>query len=830
MNKWSDSMKDLFIQPNIDESKIVLSFTPSSNHSNLVCRIYDQDEVIAESTIDVKPGNGLCSYELTLPRFQHWSVDSPHLYRLKISQLGIDQTFGMTKIHVKDRKIYFNNMPFYIRGFIRGRAAHDHPNLTGVSPREYYEKNIRMAKAFGFNFVRFHSTVPPIEFLEAADRLGFLCQVEIRKYFGHYQKEREETNFDGDQTLVDEKDWEEMLYVLRNHPCVMVYCMGNEINNPGTNERVRVIRKLTQKLDPTRLFLDTCSRGEYDRDTVDIDVQHMSYFAPFGTHYSMFDDSIHLAIYGSIHGKKMVEQDQEDDPAFILRREVSVKFPLIAHEVCHYNVLRDPYKLDEKFKRYHAEKPWWIDELIKMIQTKGHEKQFGTMLQASTRFQYIWIKQNIESVRKSRLLQGFHFLQLTDTDRYENANGFIDCFDDVKDIPPEKVLPFNRPTVLVADLPQRTFMEKTKLVVPIHISHFASDHFDSGVFRWEIRNKNDQSVLMSGAMDQLDLARRGNFCLCRLAIQWPAVNSPTWLVFSCEINGDNGEKVSNQWDLWLFPNMPERLSAQTISVDLNEVQINKRYFQLTQKQDAEPTEKLLISDHFDEKVLHHLEQGKDALILYRIAENRSKMAPREKYYLPSTWDRFKAIIWDRGQNCGGFLRKSPVVGDFPHDGFIDWQFYHLIEDCDKIDLDDFPVRVEPIIEGVDKAVRDRFDVGRFDLSELQYAYTMRKFAYLFELKVGQGRLIVAGMNFKGIETEVPETCWLFESLINYMGLPVFNPQASLSVEALRQYLLAKGESKRIKERMMTQYWQLDDAPLESEKYWKESEEWLRSDV
>jgi hypothetical protein len=155
--------------------------------------------------------------------------------------------------------------------------------------------------------------------------------------------------------------------------------------------------------------------------------------------------------------------------------------------------------------------------------------------------------------------------------------------------------------------------------------------------------------------------------------------------------------------------------------------------------------------------------------------------------------------------------------------------YNLIEDCDKINLDDFPVKVEPIIEGIDKATRDRFDVGRFDIPEFQYEYTMRKFGYLFEIKVGTGRLFVCGLNFKGLEKDIPETCWMFENILNYMQSDEFKPIVSVEVDVLKKYLENKSSSRRTKERMMTQYWQLDDAPLESKQYWAESEEWLRED-
>ena len=56
--------------------------------------------------------------------------------------------------------------------------------------------------------------------------------------------------------------------------------------------------------------------------------------------------------------------------------------------------------------------------------------------------------------------QSFHFLQLSDTERYENSNGILDCFDDSTGISEQEFLKFNSDTVLLADLPKRTFFEK----------------------------------------------------------------------------------------------------------------------------------------------------------------------------------------------------------------------------------------------------------------------------------------------------------------------------------------------------------------------------------
>jgi hypothetical protein len=238
---------------------------------------------------------------------------------------------------------------------------------------------------------------------------------------------------------------------------------------------------------------------------------------------------------------------------------------------------------------------------------------------------------------------------------------------------------------------------------------------------------------------------------------------------------------------------------------------------------------LLIANRFDETVIEYLSAGGDVLMLYRLPETRDRRSPaaKEKYYLPATWDRFKGVIWDRGTNLGAFMRPSEALAGFPHDGLIDMQFHSLIDDCDKICLDDFPVPVEPIMQGVDKASRDRFDVFTFKLSELQPEWTMRKFAYLFELRVGPGRMLVSGLNFTGIRRGNPAACAMFESLLRYVASDAFSPAAEISPTEFSDYLLAKGAAPRVKERMMTQYWQLNDAPLESPQYWLDAEDYIR---
>lgn len=829
-----DILSDLFIVPEFDKSKVSVSFTASSGLTSCAWEVMDKRKVIARGKAKVRP-RGKISFESVIKDFTPWDTNNPYLYTLRMTlklngnTVVMDKPFGMRKIHATPDGIFVNNKRFYVRGYIRGREAHDHPNLENLPLEKYYEKNIRAAKDYGFNFIRFHSRIPPEECFRAADKLGIFIHVEIRKYFGKYQKERSVMYHGG--VLVDEKLWRSEIKRIRNHPSLMVYCLGNEIRHPGCNPRVEHLAGVARKLDPTRLFLDTCAHGEFDRTYVDIDVQHMSYFYPFGKNYDMFENTYNWRIYGSCKGISLIEQDKEQNGAWKVERAISIDQPVLAHEICHYAAWRDLDELEQKFVKHGQEKPWWIDELKKLIKLKKMGKDLKKCIEASRCFQFIGLKLGIEAARRSKLLSGFHFLQLADTDRYENSNGLIDCFDEKKGVSEKEFKKFNGDSVLLVDMPRRTYFEGENFNIPVIISHFSPEVRGAAHFRFSLKSNNNKSVSISGSLREINLDECRREEICNINIAMPEVKKPEALTLTCMLFAkDRSYRIENSWNVWLYPDRPDELKGVKATVALDDINLNLRYPQIENSGSLKNPERLLIVNRFTSEVLKHLEKGGDVLMLYRVPETRDRRdpdAPTEKYYLPATWDRFKGVIWDRGHNCGAFIRPSKALAGFPNDGFADLQFHGLIDDCDKICLDDFPVAIDPIMQGVDRAVRDRFDVYTYGMSEFEPRWTLRKFGYLFELKVGRGRLFVSGFNFTGLNTDQPETCAMFESLVNYMRSNSFKPGKSITAGELCKYLLKKGKAPRIRERKMTQYWQLDEEPLESAKYWKESEIYIK---
>ncbi|MBR1965367.1 MAG: hypothetical protein IKA22_02030, partial [Lentisphaeria bacterium] len=149
-------------------------------------KIYDAENIqVNADVIYKKEENGKFYTAFDGSNLKKWSPNHPELYTLIAD--NVSQRFGYCELSTLDnRAVMLNGTPCYLRGCIRGIVAHDHPNMTGGTLKDAAVKYIRQAKKYGFNLVRFHSTIPPVEFVEAADEEGFLIHMEIG--FASYER------------------------------------------------------------------------------------------------------------------------------------------------------------------------------------------------------------------------------------------------------------------------------------------------------------------------------------------------------------------------------------------------------------------------------------------------------------------------------------------------------------------------------------------------------------------------------------------------------------------------------------------------------------------
>lgn len=736
-----------------------------------------------------------------------WSLTEPYLYiyRLDITYSDGEQEehcgrFGFRKIGQNGKNITINDKPVYIRGYIRGAKAHDHANLLGLSLKDFYLKNLRQAKKFGFNYVRFHSVVPEEELFEAADEVGMLVHVELRPPHDIYNN-LEEMITTG-SAIVPEEFLKETVDKYFNHPSFAVYCIGNEIKRARSDD-IRKIREKIDELDGTRLFLDTCAWGKNNRPNVDMDVQHLSYYFPYGKHACMYDDTENLLAANVDENEPMKVETENCE----IVRNLYFNVPLLAHEVCHYTALRDFYSLKEKFIKSGAAMPWWLDEEIKLIEEKGFKNSFSEMFKASKHFQFICWKTAYEEMRKSSLLGGFHFLQFADTDAYENSNGVVDCFDDENCVKPEDFLKFNGDRVLIADLKTRNYFCADEITIPVYFSNLGEDAETRANLSLTLE-KNGKAYV-DCFMKNLDVSRKGSYKLCKTKIILPKEEGVYAL--KLKLTTERGGYSENEWTLWIYDKPAKK---ETYKEFVSYVCDNAA-----------------IMDDI-EKAYDLLEKGKKVCLVYRSDWTRHRLNPdmkSPKYAFKASWNRFKPVIWDRGTNFGGINDKATLNKyGFPCEDYYDFNFGEISEDCDKINLDDFPIAVKKLISGIDKSSRDRFDAYKdaYNLPELMPDRTLRDFAYLFELKVGKGSLLVCGLNLTGLDKNEPSSIAMAEFIKRYINSEDFNPENGISLENLQAYMSECAKTP-VRERTMTQFWELDDAPVESPEFWRMAKEYLK---
>ena len=757
--------------------------------------------------VDLRVNGNRARGEFAISDPELWNPDSPALYGFSAdikSECGEEKAegkFAFRSIGTNGKNVCINGVPIYVRGYIRGATAHEHANDANLSETEFYRKNITQAKKFGFNTVRFHSAVPSEAFFSVADELGLLVHIELRPPHDIYNN-LEEMVTTGN-AVVPEEFLKNVINSNYNHPSLAVYCIGNEIKNApaGTIEK---IKERIDALDGTRLFIDTCAWGENGRPGIDIDVQHLSYYFPFGKHGNMYDDTDNLLVVDHSESRPMRAEGVNAS----VSRTPHFSVPLIAHEVCHYTALRDFKGLKNKFFECGTPLPWWIDEEIKLIEEKGYSARYDEMYKASKSFQAECWKTAFEAMRSSKILGGFHFLQFADTDRYENSNGIVDCFDDENYVTPEFFGKFNGERVLLCDLVYRLFYGGQEIVLPINFSNYGKDFESVASFRFELVRESGE-VCASCELPNVDIERKGLYELCKVKARIPAVSSSEKLILRAKLTVGGKVYSENEWKIWAYEKTEPVSYREFVSYENGNV---------------------VITDEI-EKAFDCLEKGKNVCLVYRSDWTRhlaNKTQQNPKYAFRATWNRFKPVIWDRGTNFGGLcnaelLRKY----GFASEKYYDFNYGVISEDCDKIILDDFPVVVENIVSGIDKSSRDRFDAykGSFNLPEIMADRTLRDFGYLFALAAGKGKLLVCGLNLTGLDREEPSSESMARFILRYISSADFAPKTAISIADLKEYM-KKCAASPVKERIMTQFWELDDAPVESPLFWKESREYL----
>ena len=189
-----------------------------------------------------------------------WSIDDPYLYTLEVSVMEGRKQLDTETVTTGLRTIRFDNgKGFFLNGQnikMYGVCLHSDAGALGTAvPLSVWEYRLQQLRKLGVNAIRMaHNPADPA-FMDLCDRMGFLFMAESFDTWNTPKNHAEK----GYNLYFDEwweADTRAMVEQARNHPCVVIYSVGNEIrdnlNNEQGFEKYRRQQDLVHSIDPTR--------------------------------------------------------------------------------------------------------------------------------------------------------------------------------------------------------------------------------------------------------------------------------------------------------------------------------------------------------------------------------------------------------------------------------------------------------------------------------------------------------------------------------------------------------------------------------------------------
>ena len=186
-----------------------------------------------------------------------WSIDKPNLYTALVEVYSGKILADLVKVKFGIRTLEFTaEKGFLLNGekvLLKGGCMHHDNGILGSATFDRAEeRRVELMKAYGFNAIRTSHNPPSCQFLDACDRLGVLVIDEAFDMWEIPKNPQDYARFFKEWWL---KDIESMVLRDRNHPSVIMWSIGNEINERSDSSGLKIAKNLVDEvrsLDPSR--------------------------------------------------------------------------------------------------------------------------------------------------------------------------------------------------------------------------------------------------------------------------------------------------------------------------------------------------------------------------------------------------------------------------------------------------------------------------------------------------------------------------------------------------------------------------------------------------
>lgn len=610
---------------------------------------------------------------------QTWSLEHPCLYTARLElpdELGnrTVQTvrFGLRAFEFRHRTFYLNGQPIYPRLILSWGWYPD--QLSPMPEPDRIRRDFLRLKSLGFNGVKVCLWSPPQFYFDVADELGMLLWVELPLWIPEVGQ-----NF-REQVL---REYRQMALQARNHPAVVIYTLGCELNRAVPADFLAELYRLVKLISGGAVVRDNSGSGEAYGGWLDES-------ADFYDHHFYCDLQFLRPLLA------------EFQPGWRPPK------PWVMGEFCDYDTVRD---LPALLRANAGQPPWWLNPdpavnpqgarwehrlpfHIENLRQSGLWRRLDVLRQASYRQGLLHRKVTLEMVRLEPDLSGYVVTGETDTPI--SAAGMWDELGTLK-FPAEKFSRFNQDTVLLLGFDRRRVWTaggdrvslrdrwnhwagsafRTILV----ISHFGNFQ-GKGIVKWQAAFPGeapfaDGEILAVFQPGVVQPAGAIEFLVPMVKIPRMALLQAEWL------NAEH--KVANCWKLWFYPQELWENIRPFACYDPAGILSGLKEAGAPIVADRWHGFQTAICTQWNSEVEGYLKSGGRAVLLL---SSPAAPAPFAVVEVPFWREALKLV------------EPHPAWGNFPHENDPGLQFYSLATDC-ALETGRWERRCRPLLRRLD---------------------------------------------------------------------------------------------------------------------------------
>ena len=676
--------------------------TVETRHLSTLSIFSSTGESIYETALPLSE-SGNIDLTIDLPNAQEWSSESPlrYIMLLSLKVAGeivsqVSRVFGFRSLATDGDQLLFNGNALHLRGILHWGWQPEvrAPIYTDDQVREEFQR----IRAMGFNLVKLCLFVPTGNFFRIADEEGMLLWLEFPMWWQLMNPRLRQQLPIEYQAILDE---------VHHHPSIVLYSLGCELEaHMADVDLLSQLSEIVHMRTSNCLICDNSGSSE-------------AYSGAIANLSDFYD----YHFYSDLH--------QFTPLINHFHRDWRPARPWIFGEFCAYDDVRNPEQLVDA----DGARLGWRD----LLGTDGgihrwaYSKQEDRLQNLKLPFsidelvhisrQQSWTirKTILEKTRAHRQMAGYVICGFRDTPI--TTAGVWDDFAQPK-YPPEKFKQINHETIILMQQGRRriwehgdqpypldnyNFLSQQSVILYIIISH-VGEVISGGNLQWELRDANGD-MYISGGQSDIDLKGDG-IPTTAATIEWtfPTINTPQVWELRASFEGYN----HNSWYLYLYPD--DAVDAE-LAIHLDDpIGLFPTLKATVDSLRTSTSNSVWVTSRWSNTFEQFIRQGGKGIFV----QSQSDGFPTQAV---GFWQESLPLLYDH-----------PIWQNFPHQGYVGTNFYHLATEF-AFDSQALPTFLP---DATIQPVMRRLHTRLFTVTD-----------YMVEIEIGEGRLLNSTLRFQG---------------------------------------------------------------------------------